>query len=165
MFKTGYLQVASWKGTPIRLHWTLPLGALMFGGLSPVFWVAFFGLVLLHEMGHALLVRRYGHQVLSLDVTGFGGLCRWRGRTTQHQKSVIAWGGVGAQAIVLAIAFATVTIFGYPQHWALRQITSVLIGTNALLIALNLLPMPPFDGADAWRLVTDYVQRRRALKQ
>jgi Zn-dependent protease len=159
MFRNGYLPVAHWKGTPIRLHWTLPVGALLLGGLSPVFWVVFFGLVLVHEMGHAALVRRYGHQVLSLDVTGFGGMCRWAGQATDHERSVIAWGGVIAQAAVLIVAGLTVAILGWPQTWPLRQVTSVLIGTNALLIGLNLLPIPPFDGAQAWKLVTRYYRQ------
>ena len=42
MFNSGYLTVGEVRGIRLRLHWTLPLGALLLGGLSPVAWVAFF---------------------------------------------------------------------------------------------------------------------------
>jgi Zn-dependent protease len=153
MLDTGYLQLGRWRGVSIRAHWTVPLGALVFGGLRPVFWVAFFGLVFLHEMGHALFVKRFGHRVLSVDLMGFGGLCRWSGRSTQYERSVIAWGGVLAQAAVLLITLSLVAVFGWPQWWLAKQLVSVFVGTNAMLIAFNLLPIRPFDGADAWRLL------------
>jgi Zn-dependent protease len=33
-----------------------------------------------------------------------------------------------------------------------RQFTSTLTTTNLIVIALNLLPVRPFDGAEAWQL-------------
>ena len=80
MMDRGYLTIARLGGTSFRLHWTLPLGALFFSGFrfAPVFWLAFFGLVFVHELGHASLVKIFGHRVVAVDITGFGGLCRKR---------------------------------------------------------------------------------------
>jgi Zn-dependent protease len=160
MFRRGYWKVADVRGVPVRLHWTLPVGMLLLGGLSPVLWLALLVIVLLHEAGHALFVRRYGFTVLSLDVTGFGGMCRWAGFASERQRSVIAWGGVAAQALLLAAALLFVAVAGWPSSALGAALASAFVSTNALLIVLNLLPMRPFDGAEAWKLVRDLWSRR-----
>jgi len=166
MFEQGYLTVGRWRGAPIRLHFSLPLGALLFSGFrfEPVFWVAFFGLVLIHEFGHAMVARRLGQTVLSIDVTGFGGICRWAGSATDYDRSRIAWGGVAAQAVVLAVAVAVA--FALPAEGSLlrAQLLSVFIGTNLWLMALNLLPLAPLDGAQAWRLPGQLLARHRGRR-
>jgi Zn-dependent protease len=160
-FDRGYLELGEVRGIPLRLHWTLPLGMLLFGGLSPAFWLAFLVLVLVHEAGHALLARRYGFKVLAIEVTGFGGLCRWFGRATDRQRSVIAWGGVAAQALLLIGTLLTVLVIGWPVSWFGRALVSAFVETNAFLIALNLLPFAPFDGKDAWQLPRRWFDRMR----
>jgi Zn-dependent protease len=155
MWERGYLRVATIRGVPIRIHWTMPLGALLFGGLrfAPAFWVGFLLLLLVHELGHAALVRKYGHRVLSVDITGFGGLCRWSGWASPNQRGVIAWGGVLAQAALLVVVLAALLVVGLPSTWFGAELVSVLVWTNLWLIGLNLLPFPPLDGAEAWPLV------------
>ena len=90
----GYLAIGRWRGAPLRLHWTLPVGALLFGQgrFVPGFWLGFFLLVFVHELGHAVLVRRYGHGVVSIDIHALGGVCRWSGEPTAIDRSRIAWG-------------------------------------------------------------------------
>lgn len=161
MFEGGYLRLAVLRGVPLRVHWTLPVGLLLLGGLSPVSWVAFVAIVLLHEAGHAFVVRRYGFEVLAIDVTGFGGLCRWAGFASDHQRSVIAWGGVVAQAVLLVATLLFVLVAGWPTSWVGRSLAGAFIETNALLIGLNLLPFGPFDGAEAWRLPRRWLERLR----
>ena len=170
MFKDGYFELGQLsigpKGSgaarvPLRIHWSAPIGALLIGGLSPVFWFAFFVIIVLHELGHALLVRHYKLSVLSIDLTGFGGMCRWYGSPTARQRAVIAWGGVAAQALLLVLSLVAVLVFGWPRSGIGRQLTSAFINTNAMLIVLNLLPMPPFDGAEAWKLLSPWYRRLR----
>src|SRR5688572_21328022 len=114
MFDRGFVNLGVWRRVPVRMHWTAPVGAFVFGGLqfAPAVWFAFLALVLVHELGHAYLVRRYGHHVMAIDVTGFGGLCRWFGSATTHERAAIAWGGVGAQALLLLVAGAIDLAFG-----------------------------------------------------
>jgi Zn-dependent protease len=161
MLESGYWKIAEVRGVPVRLHWSLPVGMLLLGGLSPLFWVAFVALVLLHEAGHAFLVRRYGFRVLAIDITGFGGLCRWEGFASDHQRSVIAWGGVAAQALLLVVSLAVVLVFGWPSSWVGRSLASVFIQSNLLVMAINLLPFRPFDGAEAWQLPRRWYERLR----
>jgi Zn-dependent protease len=163
MFERGYLQIGRIRGIPLRIHWTMPLGALLFSGFSfaPAFWVGFFVVVLVHELGHAVLARRYRLHVLAIDITGFGGLTRFAGSTTRHERSVIAWGGVLAQALLFVLTLGVAFVTGPPRSWMLAQLVAVFTTANLFIIGLNLLPFPPLDGAQAWRLVGDLVRRWR----
>src|SRR5690606_27679364 len=132
MFDRGYAKIATLGGILIRVHWSMPLGALIFSGfrLAPAFWLAFFLLVLLHELGHAFFVRRYRHHVLSIDVTGFGGLCRWSGYASPYQRAVIAWGGVLAQALLFVATFGVVLVVGAPRVLWAAEIVHVFTTVN-----------------------------------
>lgn len=163
MFESGYLTVGSFRGIPIRFHWSTALGAFFFGGyrFAPAFWLAFVLLVLVHELGHALLARRLGHAPLGIEVTGFGGLCRWDGRrATELHRTLVAWGGVLAQGVLLAFTYAYSALAGPPETNAEYQIVSAFTRTNLHLILLNLLPFPPLDGAQAWQIL-GYIGRSR----
>jgi hypothetical protein len=113
----GSWTVARPFGVPIRLHWSIPVCALLAGGLrvAPGAWLAYLLLVLIHEAGHAFVVRRVGARALALDVLGFGGLCWWEGSVTPIQRACIAWGGVWAQMVVLAVTGACVLLLGMPD--------------------------------------------------
>jgi len=154
MFDRGYLNLGRWRGAPIRVHWSMPLGAVLFSGmrLAPAFWVGFFLLVLAHEVGHAVLISRFGHRVRSIDVTGFGGLCRWSGIASDYQRAVIAWGGVLAQGLLLVATLSVLLMVGAPTHRVGAELALVFVRTNLIVIGLNLLPFPPLDGAHAWTL-------------
>jgi Zn-dependent protease len=145
------------------LHWTLPLGAFAFGHgrIAPGFWLGFFLIIVLHEIGHALLVRRFGYRVTSIEVHGLGGVCRWQGDTTAMHRAQIAWGGVNAQALVFIVTVAATGLLGEPTDPFTSQLVRAFTVTNAWLIALNLLPIPPLDGAEAWKLGKLIRDRRR----
>ncbi len=103
----GYLRVARFRGSPVRVHWTTPVGALVFCGtvlgfgFAPAAWGAFVVLLLVHELGHAVVVRRCGLPVRSVDIHGLGGICRYEGHPGEVDRAKIAWGGVVAQALLL----------------------------------------------------------------
>lgn len=153
-FTRGYLRVGRWRGAPMLLHWSIVLGALFFSGFrfAPAFWFGFFALVLLHELGHAYFVRRFGQRVLSVEVNGLGGLCTWAGKVSPIQRAVIAWGGVVAQGFVYLGAQVFLSVQGAPETRAGAEILSVATTTNLWVIGLNLLPIRPLDGAAAWPL-------------
>ncbi len=155
MFKNGFLVIGRYRGAPIRVHWTLPLGAFVFGRFAfvPGFWLAFALLILLHELGHAMVVVLCKQHVLAIDVQGFGGLCTWDGAVTPMQRVAIAWGGVLAQTAVLVVSYVVLRLLGPPTTSFGADLASAFIFTNMWLIALNLLPVPPLDGVEAWRIV------------
>ncbi len=157
----GFLTLGKLRGAPLRFHWSLPLGMLIFTRFEflPISWLALLGLILVHEEGHAWLVRRARLKVVSIDVHGFGGECRYRGHISERAEIRIAWGGVAAQAIVLVIALVVRLAIGPPTSFAYAQLDDALIRINAFMIALNLIPIPGFDGHLAWRIF-----RRRSNK-
>jgi hypothetical protein len=161
VFQSGYLNLGRWRGALIRLHWSILLGAVVFGGFrfDPVFMLGYVGLVLLHETGHALMAWRYGHSVEIIEATGFGGTCHWSGNATPFEESAIAWGGVLAQAVLLVCAHAWL-MWGTPATSAAEwTLLSLATRTNLWLIAINLMPMPPLDGARAWQILKNWRER------
>jgi hypothetical protein len=164
VFGSGYLSLGRWRGAVIRLHWSILLGAVVFGGFrfDPVFLVGYVGLVLLHEIGHALVVWRYGHSVTIIEATGFGGTCHWSGNATPFEESAIAWGGVLAQAALLAGAYAWAAWGSPPASAAEWTLIHLATSTNLWLIAVNLMPVPPLDGAKAWQIFANWRSRGNA---
>jgi len=159
----GWLTLGRWRGAPVRAHWTLPIGALVFGQgrFVPGFWLGYFLLVLVHELGHALLVRRFRHRVVSIDIHALGGVCRWSGEATAIERAWIAWGGVLAEGVVLAATYGVLALAGPPDTLFLAQLAVAFTTGNLWLIALNLMPVPPLDGAEAWKLPGLLARRRR----
>lgn len=150
----GYFRIGRFGGAPVRIHWTAPLGAFAFTGfrLAPVAWAAFVLLILVHEIGHALLVRRSRLHVVSIDVHGIGGECRYVGSPPPVQRALIAWGGVFGQLALLAVALVARFFVPADAPWWTGDLLRTLVATNLYLMAINLLPIPGFDGAEAWKL-------------
>jgi stage IV sporulation protein FB len=155
MFQTGFYQLGRFRGAPIRLHWSVLVGVLFFTGFrfAPAAWLGFVALILLHELGHAAMVVSYGLHVNAIDVHGFGGECRWSGNATAWQRAVIAWGGVLAQLVLMAGTFAFIHFTGAPTTRFGAELGMVFTETNLWLACINLLPVPPLDGANAWAIV------------
>lgn len=155
MFDTGYVMLGRVRGAPIRVHWSAPLGAIAFTGFAfvPALWAGFFVLVVLHELGHAALVRRLGYRVVAVRVHAFGGDCQWAGDPTRIEVAVVAWGGVLAEAIVWVIATVLLAILGWPRSPFLAALAVTFTSTNAYMILFNLMPIPPLDGHRAWPLI------------
>lgn len=168
----GYFTLGRFGGAPVRIHWTMPIGAFAFCGFrwAPAAWGAFLLLILIHEVGHATMVRAHKLHVAGIDVHGIGGLCHWYGTTTPVGRALIAWGGVFGQLVLLAIA-VPVKLFALPAvpPWWAAQLVETLVYTNLYLMAINLLPVPGFDGAEAWKLfgkngLVAWWRRRNLLK-
>jgi Zn-dependent protease len=166
MLRSGYLQVASFRGAPIRAHWTLPILCVMWSGLrfAPGAWLGASIVVLCHELGHALLAKHYRLRVVEVMLHGFGGHCAYAGEPTPWQKSVIATGGVLAQAVLLAIAAAAQWLLaasGREVPVLLWDLLYALTVANLGIAMFNLIPIPPFDGAEVWKLPRLWLAARR----
>lgn len=159
----GWWTVGRLRGAPVRLHWTLPLGAVVWSGFSfaPAFWAAFTLLIFVHELGHALLVLRYGLGLSEIAVHGAGGYCRHERSGSRFEESAVAWGGVLAQLALFVVVQLLVLAGGPPRSVHTAQALYVLTTTNLWLIALNLIPVEPLDGAKAWPLLGMLRSRNR----
>ena len=150
----GYTTLFRLRGFPVRMHWSFILIAVFITGFrfAPGVWVGYFVLILLHELGHGMLARRYGCHVIALDIHGLGGLCSYVGETSLVQRSIIAWGGVLAQGVLALLAFAFFSFVRTPATAFELDLTHVFYRINLFIALLNLIPMRGFDGYEAWRL-------------
>jgi Zn-dependent protease len=154
MLVDGYFRIGTVAGVDLRLHWSVPVGALVFGSLrfEPILWLAFMGVIVVHELGHALLVKSIGFRITGVDLTGFGGHCRFRGKADPLDHALIAWGGVLAQAALLLGTLLVVSFAGRATGSAGSLVQHAFIEINLWIMGMNLLPFAPLDGARAWRL-------------
>jgi hypothetical protein len=151
----------------IDIHWSMPLGPLVLSHFNwmPGFWLGITLLVVLHEVGHALLARRYGMRVMAIRLHGFGGHCAYIGMPSAWQRSAVAWGGVMMQAPLLLLALTWYLALGPPRSPFLYQFQDSWMFYNGLLIALNLLPFEPLDGGQAWKLLPMARKRWRERRE
>lgn len=170
MFRSGYVQIASFRGIPIRAHWTLPIMCLLWSGLrfAPGAWIGAVLVVLLHELGHAYLARRYRLEVMEVMLHGMGGHCAYVGEPSDWQRSIVASGGVLVQAILLAITYPVALLLssnvaaGMPTPpefvWDLLYAWTY---SNLGILVFNLLPIGRLDGVEIWKLPGLWLARRR----
>jgi stage IV sporulation protein FB len=155
-FHQGYLHLGHIRGAAIRVHWSLPLGMWMFSRFEfrPWAWLFIALLVLIHELGHAAVVWASGRKVIAIDLLPIGGLCHWDGgHVSNWQRAAIAFGGVWAQLIVLVVAWLVRATVGVPDALWAYEAMGVFISTNLFMMAFNLMPIPPLDGATCWKFV------------
>lgn len=154
VLETGYLTLFRIRDVPVRAHWSLPIGMIFFTGgrLAPGLWLGFLALVIVHELGHAFVVHRVGLANLGVRLHGMGGECRWAGSPTPIERALVAWGGVLAQLPILVVTLAVVAALGSPTQPFLADLVYAFTVTNAILIGLNLIPLGPLDGKEAWPL-------------
>jgi Zn-dependent protease len=159
----GTWTIARYRGAPVRLHASLILGALFFsyGAFAPGAWLGFALVILVHELGHAVLVTRYRYKVVAIDLHAFGGECSYRGDVGPFERSVIAWGGVLGQALLFAGAQTIYSLGLVPSDPLSRELLAVFVGPNVLTMMFNLLPIAPLDGSRAWSLFGRLWARRR----
>ena len=135
-------------GAHIRVHWSVIFGALALNGFewNPPGYLIFVLSVLVHEAGHAYLVVHRKLRPEAINIHGLGGECWYSSRGNPMDEAVIAWGGVLAQLYVIVIPCYIIR-FTYGDSHILYQ----TLRMNLFLIAFNLLPVPPLDGATAWK--------------
>lgn len=163
----GFYRLARPFGVALLAHWSLPLGALVAGGLElkPVAWLGFLVIVLVHDAGHALLARLTRQRVVAWELTGFGGACRARGSAGAAERAFVAWGGMLAQVSLALGVWGLTWLFGRPEGEQAQVFVGALTETNLWLCALNLLPIPPLDGALAWGIFRHFGATWRATER
>jgi len=160
----GQLHLFNWRGVPVRMHWlVLALAAFEVAlGRSWVRLIGFAFIILVHELGHAVLVKRYGLRVMAIQIHPLGGECIHEATSNQRQNVIIAWGGVLAQAALIAVAFAVMFLWPEIRGRYVNDVLSVLTVSNAFMIAFNLIPIRPLDGYTAWQL--KHLRKKQAPK-
>lgn len=139
---------------PLHLHWSLLLGALLFCTLEPrpLLLLGYAAVLLVHVAGHAAALPGTRVGVTAVMLHGLGGELLGQGETTPLRRSMIASSGVLAQ-LTLLVAALMVTL---PP-----ELHDAFVRRNGIMLLLNLIPMKPLDGAQAWRV---FPRLRAALR-
>lgn len=164
--------VAKLRGVDVYVHWTVfVIAALMIYAAIHQPWVTLAGgmswlaLMLLHESGHMVVAHQKHCQVMSIELYPIFGLCRFQTPWSRFDHCVISWGGVIAQLIVAIPVVVALTVFGRPKLDPINAIL-VILGPYSVMMALfNLLPMGRLDGAVAWSIIPEGINRLRSRKK
>lgn len=156
----------------LLLGWVAASHYLAHGDLAEAmsglgFIVALFGIVILHELGHALAARRYGIRTRDITLLPIGGVARLeRMPEDPKQELVVAFAGPAVN-VVLAAGIYLGLLLGHglaPISDAVRVgagFLSQLFWVNVMLAVFNLLPAFPMDGGRVLRALLamrlDYV--------
>jgi Zn-dependent protease len=160
-------------------------GLLGEGGTTPFLFgllsaVGFFGSILLHEFGHAVVAMRNGIGISGIQLWIFGGMARMdREADSPGTEMKVALAGPAVTlAIVVVLALVGVAADGWTAFReailletrstvsALMALVAWLVSINALILVFNLLPAYPMDGgrvarAIAWRRSGDRTKATR----
>lgn len=123
-------------------------------GLAVVLGVAFlfavFASVLLHELGHALMARRFGIRTRRIVLSPIGGIAQLEGMPRHpRQELAVALAGPAVNFVLAAGLWMVEPVFaGVPLVGSL--VGAVLVA-NLVLGAFNLVPAFPMDGGRALR--------------
>ena len=141
---------------PLRLHWSLLLGAALFCTFQPrpLFLVGYAAALLAHVAGHAFAVLGTRLSVSGVFLHALGGELVGNGEATPLRRSVMAAAGVGAQLALLVGALAFRDLLA-------PDLLQALVWRNGVMLLFNLIPLRPLDGALAWRLPQRLMAARR----
>ncbi|MGZ5061973.1 MAG: hypothetical protein ACXWAU_08890 [Usitatibacter sp.] len=174
----NYWELGRWGRIPVSMHWTVLITIawlyLWLGDLvaTAIAFAAFFVLLVVHEMGHVAVLRRRKIPVESITLYGIHGRTA-HGYASPGDEILVAWGGVAAQLVLLALALAasyTLDFSSLPAAAAVAgPILFVFVKLNIFVMVIALLPIGPFDGRAAWAAIpwirASIRRRRRAARE
>jgi Zn-dependent protease/CBS domain-containing protein len=176
------IKIGKLLGIDVYLHFTF---LLLLAFLGYVYWrstqnveatlqgvasiIALFGCVVLHELGHALMARRYGIKTRDITLLPIGGIARLEQMPEKPmQEFWVALAGPAVNVVIAAVLFVGLAATGGFSPVEAISVTSGsfwqrLMMLNLFLVAFNLLPAFPMDGGRVLRaLLATRLGRRRA---
>ena len=190
----GSWRIGTVTGIGIYLHWTF-LILLGWIGVSYVvrgddlgdalhgiiLIIALFGVVVLHELGHALAARRYGIPTKDITLLPIGGVARLERMPEEpKQELVVALAGPAVNVVLAILCVVGIVVFvgiakvvasvdaGVNELGVLMEnqqrletlsdvplvsFLSNMLVVNVMLVVFNLLPAFPMDGGRVLRAV------------
>jgi Zn-dependent protease len=171
----------------LYIYWFTPYFHEVLGGshttaylVTVVSMLSFFFTLILHELGHALIARRNGLQVMGIELWAFGGITRTSGAVEGPGPEFrVAAAGPAVTLAVILLSVAAGAVLANNHHFFEVAVGSGGLHTtpavvwlswvatlNMLVLVLNLVPAFPLDGGQIahaliWRLTGD---RNRATR-
>ena len=134
-------------------------------GLALVLAAAVYTAIFIHELGHALVARRFGYSVDQIVLHLFGGhtLFSQRFKTPWH-LGLVSFAGPAANGLVALLAFIA---YRATPEGVLNSIFAWLLWSSTVMAIINLLPGTPLDGGSivqalVWKFSRNEVLARKA---
>jgi Zn-dependent protease len=131
-----------------------------------VFAVALLASVLVHELAHAVMARRYDFPVIGITLWAFGGYTQYRPvRNSPGREAAISAAGPAATLVIAVLAWLVWQQI--PVAWGMASdVVAAIAIANALVAVFNMLPGLPLDGggvlsAAVWALTGSRVRGQR----
>jgi Zn-dependent protease len=183
--KHGTVRVGQYGNAPIYLHlaFFIPaailawpfwgVGTLRGLALAVLFIAMLFASILLHELAHAVMARRYRLPLLRIDIHALGGLVQfWHLPLVRRQDFAITLAGPMANLAFALIAFALLGFVPPPESQAIEidgrlffflptekslfeQLLRASVYLNLGLCLVNLIPAFPLDGGKLMYLIIE----------
>ena len=145
-------------GLPVRVYWSM--------GVAGAF--GLFSSIVLHELSHSVVARRFGIPIRGITLFIFGGVAEMEEEPPSPRAEF--WMAIAGPAASFALAFgfyALAVLLRAADTAVPLAIVSQWLGlTNLVLAVFNLVPAFPLDGGRAFRaaLWHRYRDLRRATK-
>ena len=170
----GTWPLFKFRGINVFLHWSWLLVAVYHinkgqGQYPHIGWdiaeyVALFGIVLVHEFGHAFATRQVGGTADRILLWPFGGIAFVQ---TPPRPGAYLWGiaaGPLVNVVLWPVLYFTVRIYGDPFHFYSTGPTGAdgyletmplflhnIFWINTVMLIFNLIPAYPLDGGQMFR--------------
>ena len=161
------LRIGTLLGIPIRVHITFLLLLFWFGAMAEEegrgflggisFLLLLFGCVVLHELGHATMARRYGVKTSEIVLYPIGGIARLDRIPSGRAELLIALAGPAVNLVLAALIFAGLQLAdGHAPGTTGEAVARAplgwqLLAANVTLFVFNLVPAFPMDGGRVLR--------------
>lgn len=164
------LKLGTYRGIPVYIHATFVLIILWVAlshwlrghdlamTLNGIFFVLLiFGIVVLHEFGHALMAQRYNIKTRDITLLPIGGVARLEKMPdVPSQELWVALAGPAVNVVLAGILFALLTITSSLEPLRNLSVTGGnllerLLVINLFIAGFNMLPAFPMDGGRVLR--------------
>ena len=148
-----FLFLLLWVAFSSLLTGASPMGAV----IEMLFIIALFGIVVLHELGHALTARGFGISTRDITLLPIGGVARLEKMPEDpKQELLVAIAGPAVNLVLAGLLAIGLLGFGFfDQPISLSMVESNLwvrlLTANLTLFAFNLIPAFPMDGGRVLR--------------
>jgi len=163
--RQGSIRLFNLASIDVHLHWSWFLVAVYQfwqrqHGYRDPFWsvaeyVALFGIVLMHEFGHALACRQTGGRANQIVLWPFGGVAYV---APPERPGATLWSIAAGPLVNVALlpVFVGLVWLSIHQGWATTRpdaalFVEMLAWINTLLLVFNILPIYPLDGGQILR--------------
>ena len=168
----GSIRLFRLLGVDVLLHWSWVIVAVIQVRLNPArfesgwwslgLYMGLFGIVLLHEMGHALACRSVGGEADEIVLWPLGGVAFVR---PPQRAGAVLWAIAAGPLVNVLLLLPTWLLFAHfrgqvgPDGMTtdLAHFTYALMAVNLGLLLFNLLPVFPLDGGQIFRSLLWFV--------